>query len=304
MLAEQLVRTGNPSSLHASGRAARRVVEEARERLAAALGARPSEVVWTAGGTEADNLAVKGLFWARRDAGPRRRRDAGVRRRAPRGAGPGVLDGRARGRRAGRCCRSTPTGCWTSTRCTRSWSARRRGRADLRDVGEQRGRCPAAARRRGRARAPVRRARARRRGAGRRARCRSTSAASGLDALTRQRAQGGRTGRRRRAAGAARARADARAARRRAGARRAVGHARRRAARVVRAGRRAVGRAAARSSPRAWGRCATRWSRASGVGPRRGAARPRAPAAAARQRPLHVPRLRGRLAALPARLRR
>ena len=49
VLAEQLVRTGNPSSLHASGRAARRVVEEARERLAAALGARPSEVVWTVG---------------------------------------------------------------------------------------------------------------------------------------------------------------------------------------------------------------------------------------------------------------
>ena len=66
VLAEQLVRTGNPSSLHTSGRAARRVVEEARERLAAALGARPSEVVWTSGGTEADNLAIKGMFWSRR----------------------------------------------------------------------------------------------------------------------------------------------------------------------------------------------------------------------------------------------
>jgi cysteine desulfurase len=74
VLAEQLARTGNPSSLHASGRAARRVVEESRERLAAALGARPSEVVWTSGGTEADNLAVKGLFWARRTQDPRRRR--------------------------------------------------------------------------------------------------------------------------------------------------------------------------------------------------------------------------------------
>jgi cysteine desulfurase len=62
---------GNASSLHASGRRARRVVEEARERIAAALGARPSEVVFTAGGTEADNLAIKGLYWARRgtDAG-------------------------------------------------------------------------------------------------------------------------------------------------------------------------------------------------------------------------------------------
>ncbi len=59
---------GNPSSLHASGRRARRAVEEARERVGAALGARPSEVVFTAGGTESDNLAVKGIYWARRDA--------------------------------------------------------------------------------------------------------------------------------------------------------------------------------------------------------------------------------------------
>ncbi|WP_326596411.1 cysteine desulfurase family protein [Streptomyces sp. NBC_01803] len=64
--------TGNASALHGSGRRARRAVEEGRETLAAALGARPSEVVFTAGGTEADNLAVKGLFWARRDADPRR----------------------------------------------------------------------------------------------------------------------------------------------------------------------------------------------------------------------------------------
>jgi cysteine desulfurase len=65
---------GNPSSLHASGRAARRIVEEARESLAQSLGARPSEVVFTGGGTEADNLAVKGLFWSRRAEDPRRRR--------------------------------------------------------------------------------------------------------------------------------------------------------------------------------------------------------------------------------------
>src|SRR6478609_6145295 len=65
---------GNASSLHAAGRRARRTVEEARERVAAALGARPSEVIFTAGGTEADNLAVKGIFWARRAADPRRRR--------------------------------------------------------------------------------------------------------------------------------------------------------------------------------------------------------------------------------------
>ena len=70
----QLPRLGNASSLHASGRAARRVVEESRETIAQALGARPSEVVFTGGGTEADNLAVKGLFWSRQAADPRRRR--------------------------------------------------------------------------------------------------------------------------------------------------------------------------------------------------------------------------------------
>src|SRR5829696_6351318 len=66
--------TGNPSSLHAAGRRARRVVEESREELAAAVGATPYEVVFTGGGTEADNLAVKGIFWARRAADPRRTR--------------------------------------------------------------------------------------------------------------------------------------------------------------------------------------------------------------------------------------
>ncbi|UQA36541.1 cysteine desulfurase family protein [Streptomyces cavourensis] len=70
----QLSVTGNASSLHAAGRRARRTVEESREALADALGARPSEVVFTSGGTEADNLAVKGLYWARRDADPRRTR--------------------------------------------------------------------------------------------------------------------------------------------------------------------------------------------------------------------------------------
>ncbi|OLT42355.1 cysteine desulfurase NifS [Saccharomonospora sp. CUA-673] len=65
---------GNASSLHSSGRRARRVVEEAREVVAEATGARPSEVIFTGGGTESDNLAIKGIFWARRDADPRRRR--------------------------------------------------------------------------------------------------------------------------------------------------------------------------------------------------------------------------------------
>ncbi|MFD9772801.1 cysteine desulfurase family protein [[Kitasatospora] papulosa] len=70
----QLAVTGNASSLHAAGRRARRTVEESRETLAEALGARPSEVVLTSGGTEADNLAVKGLYWSRRDADSRRTR--------------------------------------------------------------------------------------------------------------------------------------------------------------------------------------------------------------------------------------
>ncbi|MEV6493651.1 cysteine desulfurase family protein [Actinoplanes sp. NPDC051633] len=64
---------GNASSLHAAGRGARRLVEESRERIAAVLGARPSEVIFTSGGTESDNLATKGLFWAQRDATGRSR---------------------------------------------------------------------------------------------------------------------------------------------------------------------------------------------------------------------------------------
>jgi cysteine desulfurase len=71
-ITERLAATGNASSLHASGRAARQTVEEARESLARALGARPSDIVFTSGGTESDNIAVKGLYWARRAADPRR----------------------------------------------------------------------------------------------------------------------------------------------------------------------------------------------------------------------------------------
>ncbi|MDA2804346.1 cysteine desulfurase family protein [Nocardiopsis suaedae] len=73
-MTEEFGRLGNASALHGAGRAARRAVEEAREDIAGALGASPNEVVFTAGGTEADNLAVKGLYWARSAAAPRRRR--------------------------------------------------------------------------------------------------------------------------------------------------------------------------------------------------------------------------------------
>jgi len=69
-----LATVGNASSLHTSGRAARRRLEEARETIAAKLDARPSEVIFTAGGTDSDNLAVKGIYWARRDGDARQRR--------------------------------------------------------------------------------------------------------------------------------------------------------------------------------------------------------------------------------------
>ncbi|MXP20896.1 aminotransferase class V-fold PLP-dependent enzyme [Gordonia sp. HNM0687] len=65
---------GNASSLHGSGRWSRRRLEEARESVAASVGARPSEVIFTGGGTEADNLALKGIYRARRRADARRRR--------------------------------------------------------------------------------------------------------------------------------------------------------------------------------------------------------------------------------------
>ena len=73
-MTEELARLGNPSSLHNAGRRARRVVEESREQIAEVFGARASEVIFTSGGTEADNLAVKGLFWARRTEDERRTR--------------------------------------------------------------------------------------------------------------------------------------------------------------------------------------------------------------------------------------
>jgi len=69
--AEALGAVGNPSSIHADGRAARALLEDARERLAAAAGAHPTEVVFTSGGTESVNTAIKGLYWS---AGPGRDR--------------------------------------------------------------------------------------------------------------------------------------------------------------------------------------------------------------------------------------
>ena len=73
-MTRHLTDVGNPSSLHASGRRARRVVEESRESIAQALNCRPGDVVFTSGGTESDNLALKGTYWSRREADPRRTR--------------------------------------------------------------------------------------------------------------------------------------------------------------------------------------------------------------------------------------
>ena len=74
VLTSAMTRTGNASSLHTSGRTARRRIEESRESIARDLGARPSEVIFTSGGTESDNLAVAGIYLARVRADPTRRR--------------------------------------------------------------------------------------------------------------------------------------------------------------------------------------------------------------------------------------
>src|SRR5258707_4746910 len=63
-MTEELAQLGNPSSLHNAGRRARRVVEESREQIAEAFGARPSEVVFTSAWSQAAKLAGKGPFSA------------------------------------------------------------------------------------------------------------------------------------------------------------------------------------------------------------------------------------------------
>ncbi|WP_110239014.1 cysteine desulfurase family protein [Nocardioides gilvus] len=73
-MTRQMAEVGNASSLHGSGRRARRVVEESREAIAAAIGCRPGEVIFTSGGTESDNVALKGVLWARQAQDSRRTR--------------------------------------------------------------------------------------------------------------------------------------------------------------------------------------------------------------------------------------
>jgi len=62
---------GNPNSIHAAGRQAREAVENARETVAACLGASPNEIIFTGGGSESNNLAIRGVASARRSRGRR-----------------------------------------------------------------------------------------------------------------------------------------------------------------------------------------------------------------------------------------
>jgi len=64
---------GNPSSLHGYGRAVRKSLEEAREKIASLIGCEASEVIFTGSGTEANNLAMKGIYWQRRSEDQKRR---------------------------------------------------------------------------------------------------------------------------------------------------------------------------------------------------------------------------------------
>ena len=190
-LLAELAHVGNPSSQHTSGRRARRVVEESRESIASALGVRAGDVVFTSGGTEADNLAVLGLFRARRAEDPRRTRvlASAVEHHAVldpvewlgehEGADRVVAPGRRR--RPGR----------PRLAQGRARRARRRRRARHGHVGQQRGRHRAARRARSPRCAPTRGipfhsdavqavgiARGRRVGASTRWRCRGTSSAA------------------------------------------------------------------------------------------------------------------------------
>ena len=71
-LTAAMAKTGNASSLHTQGRSVRKDVEEAREAIALASGARPNEIIFTGSGTEANNLAVKGFYWSAVAQDPKR----------------------------------------------------------------------------------------------------------------------------------------------------------------------------------------------------------------------------------------
>ena len=69
----QIRKTGNPSSLHGFGREVRKDLESARENLATIVGCHSSEIIFTGSGTEADNLAIKGIFWHRNSEDSKRK---------------------------------------------------------------------------------------------------------------------------------------------------------------------------------------------------------------------------------------
>ncbi len=68
-----LTLVGNPSSVHIAGQTVRRALEEAREEIAKAIKCNRNEVIFTSGGTESDNLAIKGIFWQRHNADAERK---------------------------------------------------------------------------------------------------------------------------------------------------------------------------------------------------------------------------------------
>ena len=97
----QVRATATPRPPHAPGRRARAALDEAHERLARSMDAEPREIVFTSGGTEAINLAVKGVAWARQGEGPpHRHQRGGAQGGAGRAAAPGEI--RLRGRRPAR----------------------------------------------------------------------------------------------------------------------------------------------------------------------------------------------------------
>src|SRR5882672_2094482 len=103
-------RFGNPSSLHRWGREARAALDEARERLAACIGARSDEICFTSGGTEADNMAILGAWRVRRDEGGGGGRNAIVSTPIEHKAVIGAVHQAAREGAQERLCRVTPDG--------------------------------------------------------------------------------------------------------------------------------------------------------------------------------------------------
>ena len=161
-----LGRVGNASSLHASGREARRVVEESRERIAKALSCRPGEVVFTSGGTESDNLAIKGLFWVAPRRGPASRAHPEHAHRAPRRARPAATGSAHEGAKVELIAVDRQGRLDVDGVPRRRRVRPRERRAGDGDVGQQRGRHRPADRRGRRDRPRPRHPRAHRRGPG------------------------------------------------------------------------------------------------------------------------------------------